>query len=274
MDVVKINVGELKRIINEAKSEFDPVVFGMEDSKRINKQAYNDIKKETGSYDGGLTKNGAKKPGMGIGNDDNKGMSDLTYDNISKPFKERVSAQMKGYVSKEAEKLHKNDPFGNADFDEDESIYTSAKKHADAVKKGKDTATEIGLTGRELDKKKVEALDDTMFESRKIKKLSFKNTQFISEGHMLSRIPDEYKVDGNRFIMRDSSNNEYLVEWNAKSPKVTKKVNMKLVNEEKDRIKKLWGYNSAANNKTTPNLRIQENSEFNDILNKARKLMK
>ena len=270
--VTKISVGELRRILREDQNEFKPVVFGDKETKKINDKAYSDIKKETGAYDGGLTKE--KSPGMGIGNDDNKGMSDLTYDNISKPFKERVRSQMKGYVSKEAEKKHKDDPFGNADFDEDESIYTSAKKHADAVKKGRDTATEIGLTGRELDKKKVEELDDNMFESKRIKKLTFKNTQFISEGHMMSKIPDEYKTNGNRFIMRDSSNNEYLVEWNATSPKVTKKVNMNLVNEQKNRIKELWGYNSAMGNKTTPNLRIQESNEFTDMINKARKLMK
>ena len=41
------------------------------------------------------------------------GMHDLTYDSISKPFKDRVKSQMKGYVSKDAEDKHKNDEFGN-----------------------------------------------------------------------------------------------------------------------------------------------------------------
>ena len=273
MSKIAINVGELRRALREDKDDFKPVVFGREETKKTNEKAYADIKKETGAYDGGLTKNDYKA-GMGIGNDDNKGMHDLTYDNINKPFKDKVKSQMKGYVSKQAEDLHKDDPFGNADFDKEGKIYKDLKKHADAVKKGKDTATEIGLTGRELDKKEVEALDDNVFESRKIRKLTFKNTQFISEGHMLSRVPDEYKKDGNRFIMRDSASNEYLVEWNASSPKVTKKINMSLVNEQKDRMKELWGYRSACGNRTTSNFRIQENNEFSNMVNKARRLMK
>ena len=42
-----------------------------------------------------------------VPNDDNASMSDLRYDNISEPFSKRVKAQMKGYASEEAEKLHK-----------------------------------------------------------------------------------------------------------------------------------------------------------------------
>ena len=71
-------------------------------------------------------------------------MHDLAYDNISKPFKDRIKSQMKGYVSKDAEDKHKNDEFGNATFDKDENIYNAAKEHAKAVKQGKDTAAEIG----------------------------------------------------------------------------------------------------------------------------------
>ena len=267
-----INVGKLRAFLDEEASK--PVMFGQEETKNINRKAYADIKKDTEKYDGGLSKNTTKKPGMGIGNDDNKGMSDLTYDNINKPFKDRVKSQMKGYFSKQNEDLHKDEEPGNARYDDKEELYDKFKEHAENVKKGKDTASEIGLTGRELPKKEIEALDDTMFESKKIKKLTFKNTQFISEGHMMSKIPDEYKTEGNKFIMRDSHSNEYIVEWSAKSPKVTKKVNMNLVNEQKNRIKELWGYNSAMGNKTTPNFRIQENNEFTDMVNKARKLMK
>ena len=111
-----------------------------------------------------------------------------------------------------------------------------------------------------------------MEETKKIKMLSFKNTQFISEGHMMSKIPDEYKKDGNKFIMRDSANNQYLVEWSSE-PTVTKKINMELVNEQKERIKQLWGYKSAESKTSTSSFRMQENNEFADMVNKARKLM-
>lgn len=269
--IQKIKVGELRRVLREG-NEFKPVVFGVDDTKKTNEKAYSDIKKETEKYDGGLTKKDSKKLGGGISATDNKGMHDLVYDNISKPFKDRIKSQMKGYVSKDAEDKHKNDEFGNATFDKDENIYNAAKEHAKAVKQGKDTAAEIGLTGRELNKNDIEKNTETMEESKKIKMLSFKNTKFLSEGHMMTMIPDEFKVEGKRFIMRDGADNQYLVEWTAKEPNVTKKLNMTLVNEQKERMKQLWGYKSAEAKTSTSNFRIQENNEFNDMVRKARKL--
>ena len=270
--VTRINVGELRRVIKESQNEFKPVVFGMDKSKEINDKAYSDIKKETEKYDGGLTSK-KKDIGGGISATDNKGMHDLTYDSINKPFQDRVKSQMKGYVSKDAETKHKDDPFGNADFDDNGNIYKAAKDHAEMVKKGKDAAVEIGLTGRELNKTEVEKQRETMEESKKIKMLTFKNTQFISEGHMMSRIPDEYKKEGNRFVMKDSADNQYLVEWHTNEPMVTKKPNMKLVNEQKERMKQLWGYKSAESKTSTSSFRMQEDKGFNDMVNKARKLM-
>lgn len=269
--IQKIKVGELRRVLREG-NEFKPVVFGVDDTKKTNEKAYSDIKKETEKYDGGLTKKDSKKLGGGISATDNKGMHDLAYDNISKPFKDRIKSQMKGYVSKDAEDKHKNDEFGNATFDKDENIYNAAKEHAKAVKQGKDTAAEIGLTGRELNKNDIEKNTETMEESKKIKMLSFKNTKFLSEGHMMTMIPDEFKVEGKRFIMRDGADNQYLVEWTAKEPNVTKKLNMTLVNEQKERMKQLWGYKSAEAKTSTSSFRIQENNEFADMVRKARKL--
>ena len=269
--IQKIKVGELRRVLREG-NEFKPVVFGVDDTKKTNEKAYSDIKKETEKYDGGLTKKDSKKLGGGISATDNKGMHDLVYDNISKPFKDRIKSQMKGYVSKDAEDKHKNDEFGNATFDKDENIYNAAKEHAKAVKQGEDTAAEIGLTGRELNKNDIEKNTETMEESKKIKMLSFKNTKFLSEGHMMTMIPDEFKVEGKRFIMRDGADNQYLVEWTAKEPNVTKKLNMTLVNEQKERMKQLWGYKSAEAKTSTSNFRIQENNEFTDMVRKARKL--
>jgi hypothetical protein len=270
MGVMRINVGELRRNLSEA-NEFKPVKFN-DENKSINTKAYSDTKKETEKYDGGLTKD-KKELGGGIFATDNKGMHDLTYDSINKPFQDRVKSQMKGYVSKDAEDKHKNDEFGNATFDNDGNIYKAAKDHAEMVKKGKDAAVEIGLTGRELNKTEVEKQRETMEESKKIKMLTFKNTQFISEGHMMSRIPDEYKTEGNKFIMKDSSDNQYLVEWHSKEPIVNKKVNMTLVNEQKERMKQLWGYKSAEAKTSTSSFRVQEDKNFSDMVNKARKLM-
>jgi hypothetical protein len=47
---------------------------------------------------------------------------------------------------------------------------------------------------------------------------------------------------------------------------------MTLVNEQKERIKQLWGYKSAEAKTSTSSFRIQESNEFSDMVKKARKL--
>lgn len=269
-----MQISEMRRLIKESPNEFKPLVFGSDETKRINDKAYSDIEKETKKYDGGLAK--ASRPqGPTMGVNDNKGMSDLLVYNQSKPYQERVGAQMRGYVSKDAEDKHKDDEFGNADFDGNKEIQKAMADHAKGAKEGQDKASEIGLTGRELDKDKLRKLDDTMFEGKKtIKMLTFKRTKFISEGHVLASVPDEYKTEGNRFIMKDNEKTEYLVEWHSQEPKVTKKLNMNLVNEEKDRIKALWGYKSAENYTSTSSFRLHEDKEFESMIRKSRNLMK
>ena len=258
----------------EAKNEFEPV-FGKnvpQDNKKINTQAYSDIKKETGDYDGGLGSDRHKK-GESVTTANNRGMSDLDYDSISKPFKDKVKSQLKGYTSAENEKLHKNDEFGNAYYDSN-NLSKDIADHAKEAKKEKDKSKTDGLVSSKY-KNETEKSTEDMFESKKISKIQFKHTQFLSEGHMLSKVPDEFKVEGKRFIMKDTADNEYLVEWTDKKPNVTKKFNKTLVNEEMNRIKSLYGYKSKDYFTTTNSQsRMNESKEFSDMLNKARKLMK
>ena len=272
----KYNVGDLRRVIREAaesKNEFEPV-FGKnvpKDNKKINDKAYQDIKKETEAYDGGL--GAERKKGTSVTPANNRGMSDLDYDSISKPFKDKVKAQIKGYPSAENEKLHKNEPFGNAYYDSND-LSKDIADHAKEAKKEKDKSKTDGLVSSKY-KKETEENSDTMFESKKISKIQFKHTQFLSEGHMLSKVPDEFKVEGKRFIMKDTADNEYLVEWTAKQPNVTKKLNKTQVNEEMKRIKALYDYKSKDYfTSTNSQSRMNENKEFSDMINKARELMK
>lgn len=263
-----------KKSVLEAKNEFEPV-FGKDvpkDNKKINSEAYSDIKKETEKYDGGL--GAERKKGESVTTANNRGMSDLDYDSISKPFKDKVKAQMKGYPSAENEKLHKNDEaFGNAYYDPSD-LSKDIADHAKESKKEKDKSKTDGLVSSKY-KKETEENSDTMFENKKISKIQFKHTQFISEGHMLSKVPDEFKVEGKKFIMKDTADNEYLVEWTSKEPNVTKKLNKTQVNEEMKRIKDLYGYKSKDYFTTTNSQsRIQENKEFSNMINRARELMK
>ena len=89
--ITKFNVGELRRIVTESQNEFKPIAFGRDESKKINDKAYSSIRKETSKYDGGVTKK--PKAADSLENDYNLGMHDLEYDNISKPFKDKVKSQ-------------------------------------------------------------------------------------------------------------------------------------------------------------------------------------
>ena len=274
MDKLRINVGELRRTLAESQNEFKPKMFGHEESKKINDKAYKDMTKQTSEYNGGIQARDNKKAESDFTLNDNKGMHDLRYDNTNDAFKKRVQSQMKGYASEQAEKLHKNEELGNGQYDKDGKILKAAKDHAKRMKDGRVTASEIGLTGREISRKSYEDLNDTVFESKKIKRLSFKKTKFLNEDHVLSRVPDELKTEGSRFIMRDSENTEYLVEWTKTDPIVTKKLNRSLVEEEKQRIKQLWEYNSKDHEvMTNCEVRLNEQKEFSNVLNKVRKLM-
>jgi hypothetical protein len=263
MAIRKYNVSELRRIIAESASEFKPVMGKdvEKDNKTNNEKAYKEMKNATEKYDGGARKETKK---LACPNDDNKGMQDLEYTNMGDDFKKRVQAQMKGYTSADAEKKHKNDEFGNAEFNE----ITNMKEKNKAMADGKQKAKEIGLTSREIDKKEFDKQSKSVFEN-KVSTLKFKNTVFLTEQHMMQRVPDSFKVEGKKFIMKDKANNEYLIEW-AEEPKVlcTSKVN-----EQTNRIKELFAYQSNVK-KSTSQTRLAEDTKINDMLDKARFLMK
>lgn len=257
------SVGELRRIVKESSNEFKPVMGKNveSDNKKINDKAYNDMNKETKAYDGGARN---EKKNINYPFDDNRGMQDLQYDNMGEDFKKRVKSQMKGYVSADAETKHKNDPYGNAEFNDIKGIEDKSKE----LQKGKDAAKQIGLTSREINKKDFEDLQKGVFEN-KMFTIKFKNTTFLTENHMLSRVPDNFKVEGKKFIMKDKMNNEYLVEWHEE-PIVTHKSK---INEQKNRIQELFNYKRSEST-TTSQSRVVEESKFSDILGKARALMK
>jgi hypothetical protein len=263
MAIRKYNVSELRKIIAESASEFKPVMGKNveKDNKTNNEKAYKEMKNATEKYDGGVKKESKK---LSCPNDDNKGMQDLEYTNMNDDFKNKVKAQMKGYTSADAEKLHKDDEFGNAEFNE----ITNMKEKNKAMADGKQKAKEIGLTSREIDKKEFDKQSKSVFEN-KVSTLKFKNTVFLTEQHMMQRIPDTFKVEGKKFIMKDKVNNEYLIEW-SEEPKVlcTSKVN-----EQTNRIKELFAYKSNVK-QSTSQTRLAEDTKLNDMLGKARFLMK
>ena len=115
----------------------------------------------------------------------------------------------------------------------------------------------------------------------KAKRLEFKHTKFLNEAQMLTRIPEEYKVDGQKIYMKDSVGNEYIVEC-AQSEKtgfvetnVVGYNNEKKLNEQMDRINQLFGYKTETEfAPSTAKQRIEENDSFQEMMNLSRSLIK
>lgn len=267
MAIRTYKVSELRSIVKESANEFKPVMGKNveKDNKSINDKAYKDMEKETKSYDGGARDNHNKNGEFEHPQTDNKGMHDLKYDLISDDFKERVKSQSKGYVSADAEKKHKDDEFGNADFNEMKGLEGRQKE----MKRNEVDSKTNGLTSKELDRRAVSGVTGERVFENKVVTIRFKNTTFITENHMLSRVPDNFKVEGRKFIMKDKNNNEFLVEW-SEEPKIT---NRTKINEQKSRIQELFNYKRSEST-TSSQSRLTEETKFSDILGKARKLMK
>jgi hypothetical protein len=123
-----------------------------------------------------------------------------------------------------------------------------------------------------IDEYEPDSEEQTLSENKNIKTVYFKKTQFLTEGHMISRIPDEFKKEGEQFVMKDKTGNEYLVEWRNKSAIIMKHSNKNGLNESLERMKNLYNYKTN-DTKTTNNSRLNENDEmFISTLDNARKL--
>ena len=85
---------------------------------------------------------------------------------------------------------------------------------------------------------------------------------------MLSRIPDEFKKEGEQFKMKDKTGNEYLLEWRNNSGNIIGHSNKNGMNESLDRMKSMFNYSS------TDSRSIVNEGESNliDTLNKVRKI--
>jgi hypothetical protein len=271
------NVGKLRKLIREESSEFKPVLGKnvTQDNKRNNGKAYSDIEKSVKDYNGGILNDNKKSTPINAAV--NYGMNDLQYANMTPEFSKKIKSQYKGYANDEAEKLHKNDAFGNATFGSEESTQNMLK-HAKDAQTIKKIDKETGLKSKEIKKRmdtaKLDDNDETVAES-KIKVLTFKRELFLNEDKVMGKIPDSYKRNGNRFVMKDGNGNEFLVEWNSRNTSITKRVNRKQINEDISRIKYLFGYKGKESiQNTSPQERLNEVHEYDRMLGKVRKLMK
>lgn len=268
----KISVRDIRQSILESKNEFKPKFGdGVEsENKKNNEKTYKDTKKETGA------KEVEVKHDLDDKLDGNKTTLDYELDNNpGDDYRKRVHAQAKGYTST----LEKNNDIEKVgEFDD--SFYKSAKKAREEMSGNKKELKKSGVQARELSDKWFDKED--MYENKNLKTVRFKKTAFLTEEHMISKIPDEMKTEGNVFKMTDKNENTYIVEWkkdiykNNSNAVILEHINNKAVNEELDKMKALYGYKHSTNySKTTGEERINEsNDAFASTLEKMRKIIK
>jgi len=270
MKQVSISVGDLKRIIAESSSEFKaklgPNVEA--DNKKNNEKSYKDSEKRAKDYDGGLAKEEKKT----LSKKEDYNRTTLDYNPISEPDKEtkdRIEAQAEGYTSK-LEKDNKIDKVG--DFGGNKEISKQFKDQAENISDERAELAHTGLQARMMDKDKFKK--NTMLESKPgAKRLRFKHTKFMNESQVLTRIPEQYKIDGQVIYMCDKADNEYIVECvrSERSGLIETNIisygNKTAMNEQMNRIQELMGFKTNTNDRYN---QINENKEFGEILDATR----
>ena len=271
-----INVGNFRQQIKESASEFNAKLgAGVESTnKKNNEKSYKESAKKTGvkTTEPKKTKELDRSDDMNCTTLDNN-----MWGNVGEKFKEKVKVQAQGYTST-LEKKNKTDRDG--EFDNDARIYKSMKKNADARNKAKSEIEHSGIVGSKTPKKEK----NTMYENVNLsspKRLVFKKTTFINEAQMLSRIPEEYKVDGQKIYMKDCKGNEYIVEcrkcdYNGNVETIILNYNNEqILNEKVNRMWELFNYDSAKNTGTFKKQdRINEEAKLGELINRARELNK
>lgn len=274
---------ELRNILTEEKSEFKPKYgkgYNSNTEGNQNEKAVKDITNQVKDMDGGLKDKVERKTNPEGIDDRNKTTLDYNYAyEPSDEYKERVKAQAHGYTSKSAEDNAKKDEFKKiGDFEGNKEFYNQRSEIKKKTSEEEQEYKHAGLKAHNLPKETFK--NKTLFtESRKMKRLHFKNTTFLNEEQMLKRIPDDYKFDGNTFLMKDSKGNEYLVECKKDSlcesyihtNVLSHNCGKQVVNEALDKFNHLCGYKSSEYN--TKVEQISESENYDKMLNITRKLV-
>lgn len=293
-----ITVKALKKLISESSNEFKAKLGSNveNEDKKNNGKAYSDAKKRAKNYDGGLSKELGEEKVDYEKNDGNKTTLDYNPENANEDYKQRVHAQVKGYTSvAEME----NGIEKAADFSDNENIYQGIKKTGKKMHDNEVSFKRTGLQAREMPEKvfvkgemyeskegvdmrnvinnlkNISELSKPMLkENTKLKTIFFKKTNFLNEEHMISRIPDEFKINGEQFKMKDKNGCEYIVEWNNNHAYILSYENKEKINETFNKFHKLINFESSMKEKTTNDIRLNENQNINRILEIMRNINK
>lgn len=238
------------------------------EDKKNNDKAVKDILKQTKEYDGGIQDKPQKREDPRDTDTEYTRGDTLHYRYRFEPnekHKADVKAQAEGFASDTNKKNSKiKDENKGLDFEGNEEYYNDSKEDFEKMADRNYAERASGLKTREkikLNKDLNNALKDKGIfkESKKMKRLHFNKTVFLNEEHMLKKIPDDMKINGNKFYMKDSVGNEYLVECvkdkvidDVIHTNVIDYVNKEKLNETFNRMKELYDYKSS-NERTNVN---------------------
>ena len=246
------------------------------DDKKNAQEAYKEAEKRAKNYDGGLKT--PEKRELNPRETGNKTMLGLDYDDEPNDrFKERVKAQVTGY-SNELEQDNGIEKSG--DFNED--WYENEKETVENMAADKENIRTSGLVSSKLKEKDDEyGKVHTAFKESKtpLKRLTYHHTKFINESQIFTKIPEDFKVDGNKFIVRDATDSEYLIEWcvdkknNISEGRIINERNLKEADKTLDRMAELMGYNSSnVFGRSSSRSTVNENKNVEDMLNNIRRI--
>lgn len=272
METLSYKVGDLKRFIKESSNEFKAKIGNgvEEENKRNNDKSYKDSEKRAKDFDGGLTE--PKKNKLPDKLDRNR--TTLEYNPMTEPdkaYKDKVKAQAEGFTS--VSEKNNNIEKAGASFDTDGRIYKNLTDSRDRHNEELEALASSGLQAREMPKNtfKRNNLSENM-----TKRLIFKHTRFLNESNMLQRIPEEYKVDGQRIYMKDGFENEYLVECvkntaNDIETNILSYNNKNLMNEQVNRIFGLMMYDTKEEkNERNYHTTLNESEQFKNLMDITR----
>lgn len=262
-------VSNIKKLIQESSQEFKAKLGDNVESedKKNNDKAYKDAEKMAKDFNGKFK---APEKAKYEKVDGNRTTVDVRVDfEPSKEYKDRIKAQAEGYTSVD-EKENGIEKAG-AEFNDD--AWQGIKKAGEKIHKNTDNFGHLGIWGHNMPKDMIGYPD--LYEN-KVKTVYFKKTTFLTEDHMISRIPDEFKNEGTVFKMKDKTGNVYLIEWSDNRANIIGHENKQGLEDSVNRMRNLMEYKSEDYYGTsTASQRLNESDEtFQKQLNNIRKLMK